>query len=62
MANIKVLDLTSIAEVDPSNDSESFMQNLSNDELEIHKGGFLVNFIAREIARRVVEHTLSLLD
>jgi hypothetical protein len=39
MANIKVRDLTSIAGTDLFNDSESFMQDLSDEELET-QGGF----------------------
>jgi hypothetical protein len=39
MANIKVRDLTSIAGTDLFNDSESFMQDLSDDELALQGGG-----------------------
>jgi hypothetical protein len=39
MANIKVRDLTSIAATDLFDDSESFMRELSDNELEI-KGGW----------------------
>ena len=59
MANIKVRDLTSIAGVDPFIDSESFMRDLSNDELEIYKGGFLLDALAREILKHVVEFNMS---
>jgi hypothetical protein len=38
MANIKVRDLTSIAGTDLFNDSESFMQDLSDDELALQGG------------------------
>ena len=39
MANIKVLDLNSITGEDLFNDSESFIRDLSDDELEL-QGGF----------------------
>jgi hypothetical protein len=38
MANIKVRDLTSIAGADLFSDSESFMQDLSDHELELQGG------------------------
>jgi hypothetical protein len=38
MANIKVQDLTSIAGADLFNDSESFMRDLSEDELTMQGG------------------------
>jgi hypothetical protein len=40
MANITVKDLTSITGVDLFSDSESFMQDLSGDELALKGGGF----------------------
>jgi hypothetical protein len=40
MANIKVKDLISIAGTDLFNDSESFMRDLSDDELDLQGGGF----------------------
>jgi hypothetical protein len=39
MANIKVKDLTTIAGVDLFNDSESFMRDLSDGELNQTQGG-----------------------
>lgn len=39
MANIKVRDLTSITGSDLFNDSESFMRELSDDELTAQVGG-----------------------
>jgi predicted HAD superfamily phosphohydrolase len=44
MANIKVKDLTSIAGSDLFNDLDSFMQDLSETELNI-KGGSIITFI-----------------
>jgi hypothetical protein len=38
MANIKVKDLTSIAGADLFSDSENFMQDLSEDELDLQGG------------------------
>ena len=39
MANVKVRDLTSISGADLFNDSESFMRDLSEDELNAQGGG-----------------------
>ncbi|PSB44754.1 hypothetical protein [Chamaesiphon polymorphus] len=38
MADIQVKDLTSIAGADLFSDSENFMRDLSDDELELHGG------------------------
>jgi hypothetical protein len=56
MANIKVRDLTSITGVDLFNDSESFMRDLTDDELANQAGG-----ITRAIARVTLELILSFL-
>jgi hypothetical protein len=51
MANIKLRDLTSIAGADLFNDSESFIQDLSDDGLAIQGGlFFLISPITTGIA------------
>ncbi len=53
MANIKVKDLTSIAGADLFNDSESFMRDLSDNELETQGGGTPAVFFITRIGIRV---------